>query len=63
MCILEWKRSRMEIDIIPIEKILWDMRRLIGAAGKLGVPSHIDTSQSDLSTIGIAEVAILDSET
>lgn len=56
--ILLGKRSRMEIDVISIEEVFWDMGWLIWIAWKLGVSGHVNPSECYLTSMSIAEVAI-----
>lgn len=49
----------MEIDIISVKEVLWDMGRLIWIAGKFRISGDIDSSKGDLSAMGIAELPLL----
>ncbi len=62
MCIFLRERARVEIDIVSIEEVLWDVRRLIRVAGIFGISSYVDSAKSDLSSVVIAEMALLDCE-
>ena len=52
----------MEIDIVSVEEALWDMGRLVWIAGVFRISGAIDSSKGDFSTMGIAEVALLNRE-
>jgi hypothetical protein len=52
----------MEIDIVSIKEVLRDMRRLIWIARKFGVSCNVDSTQSGLPSVGVAEVAVLNCE-
>lgn len=52
----------MEVDIVSIKEIFWDMRRLVWIARKLGVSGNVDSTKCNLPPMGIAEVSILNRE-
>jgi hypothetical protein len=57
-----WKWSGMEIDVVSVEEVFADMRRLVWIAWELGVSCNVDSTQRDLSSVGVAEVAVLNGE-
>jgi hypothetical protein len=60
MRILAWERSSMENDIVSVKEILWNVGRLVWVAWVFGISSYVDSSKSDLSSIGVSEVPVLD---
>jgi hypothetical protein len=52
----------MEVHVVSIEEVFRNMRRLIWIAWKLGVSSNVNSTKRDLSSMGVAEVAVLDCE-
>jgi hypothetical protein len=62
MRVFLWKGARMEIDIVSVEEVLWDMGRLIWIAGVFRISGAIDSSKGDFSAMGIAEVALFNCE-
>jgi len=55
------KGSGMEVHVVSIEEVFKNMRRLIRIAWELGVSSNVDSTKRDLSPMGVAEVAVLNS--
>ena len=62
MCILARKGAGMEIDIVSVKEVFWDMGRLVWIAGIFRISGDVYSSQSDLSAMGIEEMAVLDRE-
>lgn len=60
MGILARERSSMEVDIVSVEEVLWDVRRLVRITWVFGISSYIDTSQGDFSSMRVPEVTLLD---
>ena len=49
----------MEVDVVSIEEVLWDMGRLIWVARVLCISGDIDSSKGNFSAMGIAELSLL----
>lgn len=62
MRILAGEWTSMEVDIVPVEEVLWDVGGLVRVAWVFGIPSYVDSSKSDLSSVGVSKLAILDCE-
>lgn len=62
VCILQRKRALVEVDMITVEEVGRDMRRDFRCAWVFGIAGHVNTADRHLSSIGVLEVAILDSE-
>jgi hypothetical protein len=62
MRVFLWKGARIEIDIVSVEEVLWDMGRLIWIAGVFRISGAIDSSKGNFSAMGIAEVALFNCE-
>jgi hypothetical protein len=54
------ERSGVEVNIVSVEEILWNMRRLVGVARVFRISSYVDSSKSYLSSMGVSEMPILD---
>lgn len=52
----------MEIDIVPVEEILGNVRGLVWIAWELGISRNVDPTQRNLSAVGVAEMAVLNCE-
>jgi hypothetical protein len=52
----------MEIEVVSVEEVFADMRRLVWIARELGVSCNVDSTQRDLPSVGVAEVAVLNCE-
>jgi hypothetical protein len=62
MCILAWEWSGMKVHIVSVEKIFRNMGGLIRIAGEFGVSGDVDPPKSNLPSMVIAEVTLLDRE-
>ena len=49
----------VKVDIISIKKLVGNVRWQVGRAGILCIPSEVDSSESYLTAMGVAELAIL----
>ncbi len=52
----------MEIDVVPVEEVLGNVRGLIWIARELCVSRNIDPTQRNLSAVGVAEMAVFNCE-
>ena len=62
ICLFFRERAATKVNIIPIEKVLGDMRRQLRRAGILCIASEIDSSKCYLAAMGVTELAILNSK-
>jgi hypothetical protein len=58
--VLLWERPLVKGDIIAVEEVGADVRRLIGFAGELRIASNVDAAKHDLTPMAIAELTVLD---
>lgn len=52
----------MEVDFIAIEEVVWYMGRLVRIRRIFGISRHVDSTEGDLTSMGVLEVAIFDGE-
>lgn len=59
VCVFFGEGPAVELDIVAVEEVRGDVRRLIWLAGVLGVSGDIDASQHDLTPVSVSKLAIL----
>lgn len=60
VCVFLWERPGVELDIVAVEEILSDVRRLIWPARVFGISGDIDASQYYLAPLAVAKLPVFD---